>query len=73
MAEKFIVIILLLPVIAFCIYGIAYPEECVLLGNKWKYKNTDLEPSEISISYMKFSSIFGLVITGLFIILILFR
>lgn len=67
--EKFIIILLCLPVIAVCVFTIINPKEALLFGEKWRYNNDDLEPSEMAIDFARGGSIIILIVIGILIIL----
>lgn len=72
MAFTFIFIVLCFPLIALCIYNIAFPEESLIFRDRWKYNNPDLEPSEAAVKHIRFMAILRLVLIGLFMIFSLF-
>lgn len=66
--EKFIIILLCLPIIALCIFTIRNPKEALLFGERWRYNNDDLEPSEMAIDFARGGSIITLILIGILII-----
>lgn len=68
----FLTITLSLPFIGLFLYMIFYPRESALFGERWKFKNADLEPSEEAMKYEKRAGIIGLIIVGMFVFLFLF-
>ena len=53
------------PIIVLLIWQYRNPKEAILLGRIWLYKN-ELEVSEATVQYVKYTSIFGI----LFIIMV---
>lgn len=66
-AQFIVLTILLIPFYGLLIWSYFEPEEALLFGNRWKYKE-DPEPSEKMIRYTKFTSKWGMI--GLPILLI---
>lgn len=58
----FITIILFLPIIGLFLYMAAYPRESALWGNRWQFKNQDLEPSDEAIKYNRNVSIIMVIV-----------
>lgn len=60
MAEKIVMIIFMIPIYGLIIWSYFYPEESLLLGRKWEYKE---EPtfSDARIRYTKFTSLVAMV------------
>lgn len=70
---KFIIIVLLLPVIGIFLYTALYPRESTLIGKRWQFRNQDLEPSDEAIKYNRKASIIALIIIIVIIVIVLFR
>ncbi|MEH7385304.1 hypothetical protein V7147_07845 [Bacillus sp. JJ1521] len=58
MADVIISFIFMIPLYAVLIWTYFYPEESMLLGQRWRYKE-DPEFSDAAIRYTKFGSIVG--------------
>lgn len=69
--EIFIFITFLLPVYALLIYGYKYPEEGILLGKRWMYKERP-EFNEDAILFHKKASLISIVVLTIILILIIF-
>ncbi|OPJ62870.1 hypothetical protein [Clostridium oryzae] len=69
--EIFLTIVFSLPIIFVFLYTAAFPRDSLLFGEKWKYKNQNLEPSEDAIKYTKKKAIIGLIVFVLFILLLI--
>ncbi|WP_185806787.1 hypothetical protein [Bacillus sp. HMF5848] len=68
MAELFLMIIFLGPIYGVLIWTYFHPEESMLLGQRWQYKE-EPEFSEAAIKYTKFGSIIALfIITMIFVV-----
>ncbi|WP_205668550.1 hypothetical protein [Ammoniphilus sp. CFH 90114] len=67
MASAIIIIILLLPVYGVLIWSYFYPEESMLFGKRWMYKE-EPELSEDSIRYTKFVSIIAIFIVTILVV-----
>lgn len=67
-AYKFILLVITLPLILVLLYSFFNTEESLLWGNRWRYKNSNLEPSELSIKVAKIASLVGLIVIIFFII-----
>lgn len=68
----FVTIIFFLPFIGYSLYMIFYPEDSVLLGRRWQFKNRDLEPSEEAIKYEHKMGILTLIIEVILLVSFLF-
>jgi hypothetical protein len=66
-AQVIITIILLIPVYGLLLWGYIQPEESMLFGKRWMYKE-DPEPSIKAIRYVKFSTMTAMI--GIPIILV---
>ncbi|PZD93182.1 hypothetical protein DNH61_24355 [Paenibacillus sambharensis] len=66
-----ITLIGIIPLYAVLIWTYFNPEDSILFGNRWKYKE-EPEPSDLAVRYVKGASLFSLialtVILGLFIL-----
>ena len=69
MAEKILLFILMLPIYGLVIWSYIYPEESILFGKRWMYKE-EPELSDEVIRYTKFASM--VVMIGLPIVVISF-
>ena len=67
------VVILFLPILGVLLYMAIKPENAALWGNRWRFKNEDLEPSEEAIKYTRIMSIIMIVIGILFLIVAINR
>ena len=65
--EIIILSILLIPVYGLLLWSYFEPEEALLFGNRWMYKE-DPEPSEKWIRYTKFTSMIGMVGIPIFLL-----
>lgn len=72
-AEKFILVVLFLPIIGILLYTIFYPEESALWGKRWQFKNESLEPSDEVIKFNRTSGIIVLILILIILIVSLFR
>lgn len=70
--EIFLVIIFCIPIYALLVYSIKYPEKAAKMGKRWMY-NGDVEPSEDYIKYIRFSSIIGVIVITLVLLVVLFK
>ncbi|WP_197061763.1 hypothetical protein [Ureibacillus manganicus] len=59
-AEITIFVILMIPVYGLLIWSYLEPEESMLFGNRWKYKE-DPEPSQKAIRHTKFTSMTAMI------------
>jgi len=66
--EKFLVIIICIPAIVALLYTAIYPRESALFGQRWRFKNENLEPSDAAIKCNRVGSIIALIIILLIII-----
>ena len=66
--EKFIIILICLPIIALSIFTIINPKEALLFGERWRYNNDELEPSEMAIDFARGGAIITLILIGILII-----
>ena len=66
--EKIVGIFVSIPIILVFLYIAMYPEESMLFGSRWRYKNEELEPSEIAVKLTRISSIISLVLIVLVLI-----
>ncbi|MEB2302420.1 hypothetical protein LAV72_22705 [Lysinibacillus xylanilyticus] len=69
MAEKILFFILMLPIYGLVIWSYFYPEESILFGKRWMYKEEPELSNEV-IRYTKFASM--VVMIGLPIVVISF-
>ncbi|WP_409368701.1 hypothetical protein [Lysinibacillus sp. 38-6] len=60
MAEKIVIIIIMIPIYGLIIWSYFNPEESLMLGNKWKYKEEPTFSNEL-IRYTKFTSLVAMV------------
>ncbi|MCL1696234.1 MULTISPECIES: hypothetical protein [unclassified Lysinibacillus] len=67
MAENILLIILIIPLYGSIIWSYFYPEESLLFGKRWMYKE-EPELSNAVIRYTKFTSMIGMI--GLPIVII---
>ncbi|ADU32251.1 hypothetical protein [Evansella cellulosilytica] len=67
MAEIIFTVIISIPIYILLILSYLYPEEMMLFGTRWMYKEKP-EFSEGAVIYTKFFAIFGLFITTCFLI-----
>lgn len=70
--EIFLVIIFCIPIYALLVYAIKYPREAAKMGKRWMY-NGDVEPSEDYIKYNRLSSIIGVIVITLVLLIVLFK
>lgn len=68
--EKIIIVLVFLPFIFMLFYTYQYPRESALWGQRWRYKNEDLEPSEAAIGLNKKSSLIGMIVITIILLLI---
>lgn len=66
--EKILLFILLSPLMGVFLWCILDPEESILFGNRWKYKE-ELEPTEEAINFTKKTGIIGLIFTIIFYVI----
>lgn len=66
--KKFIIILVCLPLIAICMFTVINPKEALLFGERWRYNNDDLEPSEMAIDFARGGAIITLILIGIIII-----
>lgn len=66
--EKIFWFILLSPLAVVFLWCIMDPEESILFGNRWKYKE-ELEPTEEAINFTKKTGIIGLIFTIIFYVI----
>ncbi|NGZ77707.1 hypothetical protein [Saccharibacillus alkalitolerans] len=71
MAEKIIVFIFFIPLLAVLVWSFFDPRESLLLGKRWMF-NEEPEPSEGAIRYIKVASAISIVVLILLFILIIF-
>lgn len=69
----FITIVIFLPIIVLLLYTIFNPRESALFGQRWKYNNDDLEPSDSVIKYNKIISIIALIVIIILLVLCIIR
>ncbi|MTI46544.1 hypothetical protein [Sporosalibacterium faouarense] len=69
MAGFIVVFMVFLPMIVLLVYQIKYPEKFIKFGRRWQFKNEDLEPSKEAIEFAKLTSIIGIIICVLIIVL----
>ncbi|MFS1514160.1 hypothetical protein VQL36_17280 [Chengkuizengella sp. SCS-71B] len=72
MAETIIMIIFMIPIYGILIWTFFYPEESILFGRRWMYKE-EPELSKEIILYTKFVSIIAMVGLPVFLISIIFE
>lgn len=66
--EKFITLVLLIPVIGALLFQAINPRESFLWGKRWQFKNENLEPSDSVIKNGRTMAIIGLIIVVIFIV-----
>lgn len=71
MAQFFVYSVLFIPFIVLMIWSYFYPEESLLLGNRWRYKE-DPEFSNTQVSLVKFGSVIGIILITLMYINLFF-
>lgn len=71
-AELFIFIIFSIPIYGLLIYGYTCPEESILFGRRWMYRE-EPELSEEAICLQKKASLIGIIVLTLIIVLIVYR
>ncbi|MCT8136985.1 hypothetical protein H1D32_04065 [Anaerobacillus sp. CMMVII] len=59
MAEYILMIIFFIPIYGLLIWIYFYPEESMLLGQRWRYKE-EPEFSKLAIGYTRFASVIGI-------------
>lgn len=62
-----------LPIIGFLIYSALNPYDVALWGERWKFDNDDLEPSDERIKGIRITSIIMIIIAILFLIVIIVK
>lgn len=70
--EKLLIIIFFIPIVGMLLYTIFYPRDAALLGKRWQFKNTDLEPSDEIIKYNRTAGIIALVLATIVFLVFLF-
>ena len=71
--EKMLLIIFFIPIVGMLLYTIFYPRDAALLGKRWQFKNTDLQPSDEMINYNRIVGICALIFSTLVFLILLFR
>lgn len=66
-------VVLFLPILGVLLYMTIKPENAALWGNRWRFKNEDLEPSEEAIKYTRIMSIIMIVMGILLLIVAISR
>lgn len=62
--EKFFAIVISLPLLGMFLYSTVWPEDSILSGMRWRFRNEDLEPSEGYVKLIRVMSIIFSVIWG---------
>lgn len=69
----FFSLLVFLPIIGFFIYSALNPYDVAMWGERWKFDNEDIEPSDERIKGIRITSIIVIIIAILFLIVIIIK
>lgn len=69
----FLCLVFFLPIIGVLLYSAINPSDAALWGERWKYENEDLEPSDERIKGIRISSIVMIIIAILLLIVLIIK